>query len=70
MVRNGITPKFTLNEIRDNISLYKCGTRAQSRRFYKLDENMEWTGDIVALKSPVIHVSVFPEDVRWTLIKC
>ena len=69
MLKKGITPKFTLDDLRDNITQYNCGARAQSRRFHQLDRELEWCGDTVALKVPEIHLSVFPEDVRQTLAR-
>ena len=68
MMQKGITPKFTLDELRDNITQYNCGTRGQSRRFHQLDRELNWHGSTVALKVPVIHLSVFPEDVQQALI--
>jgi len=65
----GITAKFTLDELRDNISTDKCGCRGQSRRFNILESN-QWNGKTKYLKVPVIHLSVFTPDIRTTLIKC
>ena len=33
MAKKGITPKFTLDDLRDSITQHECGARAQSRRF-------------------------------------
>lgn len=69
MMKMSVTPKFTLEELRDNISQQKCGMRGQSRRFHKLDRNFQWTGVVVSAKVPVIHLKVFPQDVQHALIK-
>lgn len=69
MVKKGITPKFTLDDLRDNITHYNCGARGQSRKFHQLDRNLEWLGSTVALKVPVIHLHAFPKDVQLTLAK-
>ena len=37
MKNKGITPKFTLIELRDNITEHDCGHRGQSRKFNQLD---------------------------------
>ena len=70
MASCNITPKFTLQELRDNITHYSCGQRGQSRKFHQLDRNLEWDGTTVALKVPVIHLEVFPDDVRLPLARC
>ena len=57
MNKQGLTLKFTLEELRDNITQYKCGVRGQSRRFHQLQENLSWTGKTTQLKVPVIHIS-------------
>ena len=67
MVKKGITPKFTLDELRDNITLYSCGSRCQSCRFHQLDRELEWHGSTLALKVPVINLQVFSEDVHSVL---
>ena len=65
----GITAKFTLEELRDNITTDKCGCRGQSRKFNVL-ENSQWNGKTTGLKIPVIHLSAFTPDIRTALIKC
>ena len=65
----GITPKFTLADLRDSISQYNCGLRGQSRKFHKLDQSLLWTGTTVQLKVPVIHLLAFPEDARIALAR-
>ena len=65
----GITAKFTLEELRDNITTDKCGCRGQSRKFNVL-ENSQWNGKTKSLKVPVIHLSAFTPDIRTALIKC
>ena len=62
MMKKGITPKFTLDELRDNISEHKCGARGQSCKFHQLD--LDSNGATVQLKVPVIYLSVFPKDHR------
>lgn len=62
MVKKLVTPKFTLNELRDNISQQKCGARSQSRRFFQLDRHLKWTGIVASAKVPVIELSMFPKD--------
>lgn len=69
MEKKGITPKFTTDELRDMISQSKCGTRGQSRTFHKLDRTLQWSGETISIKVPVIHLQVFPEKVRLTLAK-
>ena len=58
MIKKGITPKFTLDDLRDNITLYSCGSRGQSRRFHQLDRELKWHGSTLALKVPVINLKV------------
>ena len=70
MRRKSITPKFTIDELRDCITTFKCGSRVQSRRFHQLDCDFMWTGLTVSLKVPVIHLHVFPTDVRIPLARC
>lgn len=65
----GITAKFTLQELRDNITQHKCGCRGQSRKFNELD-NTHWNGKSKSLKVPVIHLNAFSSDIRTALIKC
>ncbi len=55
MKNKGITPKFTLIELRDNITEHDCGHRGQSRKFNQLDRNLKFSGAKVSLKVPVIH---------------
>ena len=69
MQKKGITAKFTLEELRDNITQYKCGCRGQSRKFNELDKT-GWNGKTKSLKVPVIHLSAFSPDIRTALIKC
>ena len=51
------------------ISQSKSGTSGQSRTFHKLDWNLQWSGDTISIKVPVIHLQVFPEEVQLTLAK-
>lgn len=69
MTAKGLTVKFTLEELRDNIAENKCGTKAQSRKFYQLDQYGKWNGETHALKVPVDHLDVFPKDIQTDLIK-
>lgn len=69
MEKKGITAKFTLQELRDNITQHKCGCRGQSRKFNELD-NTQWNGKSKSLKVPVIHLNAFSPDIRTALIKC
>ena len=69
MEKKGITPKFTIDELRDMVSQSKCGVRGQSRTFHKLDRNLQWSGDTISIKVPVIHLQVFPEEVQLTLAR-
>ena len=63
IVKKAITHKFMLDELRDNITLYSCGSRGQSRRFHQLDRELEWNGSTLALKVPVVNLQLFPADV-------
>ena len=69
MDTKGITPKFTIDELRDMVSQYNCGTRGQSRTFHQLNHQLEWNGEILSIKVPVIHLQVFPEDLRLPLAR-
>jgi hypothetical protein len=69
MIKNNITPKFTLEGLRDNITSYKCGSRGQSRRFHKLDKDYAWTGEMISLKVPVVHLSIFPDEIGKSLAR-
>ena len=69
MQKRGIKAKFTLEELRDNITQYKCGCSGQSRRFNELD-NTQWNGKTKSLKVPVIHLSAFSSKICTALIKC
>ena len=64
MISNGMTLKFTLDDLRDNITLNKCGSRGQSRKFHQLDEDLEWNGRTHALKVPVVYLKVFTDDIQ------
>ncbi len=68
MKNKGITPKFTLIELRDNITEYNCGHRGQSCKFNQLDRNLKCSGAKVSLKVPVIHLHIFQEEEQRTLI--
>ena len=68
MIMKGITPKFTLDELRDNITQYNCGTRGQSRKFHQLDRELNWHGSTISLKVPVVQLNVFPEDTQQALV--
>ena len=69
MVVNGLTVKFTQEELRDNISEKNCGTKAQSRKFNQLNEHWKWNGNTHALKVPIVHLDVFAKDIQIELIK-
>ena len=69
MTVKGVTLKFTQEHLRDNITENKCGAKAQSRKFYQLDEHLKWNGETHALKVPVVHLDVFPQDIQIELIK-
>ena len=69
MAKKSITSKFTIDELRDNITQQKCGARSQSRRFHKLDRDLKWTGQTASAKVPVIRLGVFPEDLQLTLVQ-
>ena len=64
MITNGMTLKFTLEEICNNISQDNCGSRAQSRRFNHLDHDLEWNGRTHSLKVPVVHLEVFSQEIQ------
>ena len=68
MNKKGLTLKFTLEELRDNITQYKCGVRGQCRRFYQLDKELMWNGKTTQLKVPVVHLKTFPDHVQHELI--
>jgi len=59
MDKKGITPKFTIDEFRDMVSQCNCSARGQSRTFHQLDRQLEWFGDTISIKVPVIHLPVF-----------
>ena len=67
MANKGITSKFTIGDLRDNITQFQCGVRSQCRRFYQLDRDLNWTGKLVGLKVPVVYLSVFPDHIRLPL---
>ena len=67
--KKGLTLKFTLEELRDNISQYKCGVRGQTLRFHQLEQDLSWTGKRTQLKVPVIHMRIFPDHIQDDLIK-
>ena len=69
MQRAGMTAKFGLADLRDNISADKCGVRAQVRTFFQLEENGVWLGEVCRIKVPVVHLSAFPDLVAKTLSK-
>lgn len=69
MTVKGLTIKFTQEELRDSITEDKCGTKAQSRKFYQLDQYGKWNGETHALKVPVVHLDVFSKDIQADLIK-
>ena len=68
MAKIGIEPKFTITTLRDNIARYNCGSRGQSRRFNKLNDKLQWQGETVALKVPVVQKQAFSDKV-WLLLK-
>ena len=68
MNKKGLILKFTLEELRDSITQYKCGVRGQSRRFHQLDNDLAWNGKTTSLKVPVIHLKIFPNHVQDELI--
>ena len=52
MTVNGLTLKFTQEELRDSIAENKFGsTKPQSRKFHQLDAYGKWNGETHALKS-------------------
>ena len=69
MIKFSVTPKFTLEELRDNISQQKFGLRGQSRRFHQLDRDLHWTGKTIPSEVPVVLLSVFPNDLQLTLAR-
>lgn len=70
MGKNNITPKFTLNELRDAVSNYNCGVRGQSRPFHMLNKDLSWSGKCANIKVPVIRLEVFPPQIADALAKC
>lgn len=70
MKRYGMTPKFTAQDLKDNISQMECGVRAQSRTFHKLTDDFQWTGETANHKVPVMHLSVFPLEIQNDLATC
>ena len=42
--------------------------QGHSRKFHQLNRDFNWYGTTVALKVPVIHLNVFPEDVKHYLV--
>jgi len=69
MVKRGVVIKFTLEELRDNISKYQCGCRGQSRKFNSLNKDLKWKKEFKHLKVPVINLNVFSPDMQTVLIK-
>lgn len=69
MVKKNVTPKFTITELRDAITQFKCGVRGQSRPFYQLDQQLMWSGSSISIKVPVIHLDVFPPQIATALVK-
>ncbi len=59
MKNKGITPMFTLIELRDNITEHDCEHRGQSRKFNLIDWNLKFSGAKVSLKVLVIHLHIF-----------
>ena len=59
MNQKGITPKFTLSDLRDNITQFNCGDRGQSHKLYKLDRDLEWNGEFARVKVPVVIFKYF-----------
>ena len=51
--------KFTLEELRDNISKHQCGCRGQSWKFNSLNKNLKWKKEFKHLKVPVINLNAF-----------
>ena len=69
MTVNGFTLKLTQEELRDSIAENKCGsTKPQSCKFHQLDAYGKWNGETHALKVPVVHLDVFPQDIQTDLI--
>ena len=62
MEKKGIIPKFTTDKMRDMVSQSKCGARG-----LHVDRNLQWSGDTISIKLPMIHLQVFPEEVQLTL---
>ena len=56
---NGITPKFSLNDFRDNMKSHlDCGIRSQNHRvFTRLNQDNIPNGKI-SIKVPVVHSTV------------
>ena len=69
MIAYGLTMKFTLEELRDNISNSDCGVRGQSRKFHQFDDDLNWNGRTHHLKVPVVYLEVFCDDIQTRLIK-
>ena len=59
MDKKGITPKFTIDEFRDMVFQRNCSARGQSRTFHQLDRQLQWSGDTISIKVPMIHLPVF-----------
>lgn len=70
MQQKAITPKFTLTDLRDQISQFQCGARGQSRKFNSLDRNLDWTGKTISVKVPVVYLTTFPENIELALARC
>ena len=62
MEKKGITPKFTTDKLRDMVPQSKCSARG-----LHVDRNLQWSGDTISIKVPMIHLQMFPEEVHFTL---
>ena len=58
MVKTGVIVKFTVEELRDNISKYQCGCKGQSCKFNSLDKHLKWKKKKTkSLKLPIVQLS-------------
>ena len=69
MKRKGITPKFSISELRDMIPT-NHGVTSQSRSFHELDRDLVWDGSTVNIKVPVVHLDVFTPETALKLARC
>ena len=47
IIVQGLTLKFTQEELRGSSTENKCGTTAQSHKFYQLDQYRKWNGEVI-----------------------